>query len=480
MPTPLNRRDFLSASAAAGLVIGAGARGATASLSRSQRRSAGRARNVIFMVSDGMSTGTLTIADVARLDRDGMTSHWVNLWNRPGVRRASCATHSADSVVTDSAAAASAWGIGIHVDNDAVNFTPDGRTPTPILAHARQFGKLTGLVTTARVTHATPAGFSANSPKRSFEAAIAAQQLQRNYDVILGGGARYFPNELLEKHPDLEVVRTRQELDAAGPQGRLLGLFAKDHVPYFIDRGPDTPSLPAMTKAALDRLARGPDGFVLQVEGGRIDHAAHDNDAAALIAEQLDFDDAIKTVLDWIAGRDDTLLIITTDHGNANPGLTVYGPEGRAGLRKLYNPRHSFEWIWKQLSGQKATGDGALAGKLLPELVEEAVGLRISGEELAEVAAAFDRKRVHPSDLWMNKPLNILGSVLSNYTGVCFLSPNHTADLVEVTALGPGSESIQPLIDNTSLHATMVTALGLGEAQPVEVGQLDGPPPKPD
>jgi len=80
----------------------------------------------------------------------------------------------------------------------------------------------------------------------------------------------------------------------------------------------------------------------------------------------------------------------------------------------------------------------------------------------------------------MNKPLNILGSVLSNYTGVCFLSPNHTADMVEVTAMGPGADTIPQVIDNIELHGLMVNTLGLGPAKPIEIGQLTGPAPKPD
>lgn len=476
--TGLDRRNFLSLSAAAGLIAGVpGA--ALARGTAPTRRFPAKARNVIFMVSDGMSTGTLTLAHAVRVARDGKRSHWVDLWSRPGVRRAAATTHSADSLVTDSAAGATAWGIGEHVNNDAVNFTPDNRTPTPILLHARQFGKRTGLVTTARITHATPAGFSTNSPKRSFEEPIAKQQLERGYDVLLGGGHKHFSQELLDQHKDVRVVRTQQELADAGPDGRILGLFARDHVPYYLDRPPECPSLPTMTRAALDRLSRGPDGFVLQIEGGRIDHAAHDNDAASLIAEQLDFDDSIATVVEWMGDRDDTLLVVTTDHGNANPGLTVYGPEGSKGLEKLHAPRKSFEWIWQQIP-KEIRKDGAALTKLIPDLAEQATGIRITDEETALVVGSFLGKRVHPSDLMGNKPLNILGAALSNYTGVCFLSPNHTADLVEVTAVGPGAETLPPFIDNIDLHGLMVRTLGLGPAAPVEIGQLQGPPPKPD
>ncbi|HED53792.1 MAG TPA: hypothetical protein ENJ00_06285, partial [Phycisphaerales bacterium] len=91
-----------------------------------------RAHNIIFMVPDGMSVGTFTMADMMREVQGLGPSHWRRLWSRPDARRAMCTTYPADGWVTDSAAAASAWGIGRKVDNGAINFTPDGKAPEPI------------------------------------------------------------------------------------------------------------------------------------------------------------------------------------------------------------------------------------------------------------------------------------------------------------------------------------------------------------
>ena len=459
---PMNRREFLLTSSTA-LGLGAPALAAPAR-PRPARNAAEppRARNLIFMVSDGMSTGTLTLADLYRRQHHNRPSAWVSLWGRPGVRRATSTTYSADAWVTDSAAAGSAWGCGRHVNNGVLNITDDGRQHVPLLVQARQAGKATGLVTTTRVTHATPASFIANAPKRDQWRIIAPQILDRGVDVVLGGGGKHFSEALLARHPDLHIARDLGALDAAPETGRLLGLFGTDHIPMVYERTPQTPSLSRMTRAALSRLGASPEGFVLQVEGGRVDHAAHNNDAGSLIMEQLDFDDALGTVLEWAQGRGDTLVIVTTDHANANPGLTLYGAPGRRAFDRIPAIRHSFDWVWEELEKVPAAGRPAA----VVELAEAATGIGLGRGSRELLSAAVEKKRVMPfggANTWTS----VLGAALADETGVAFTGPNHTSDFVEVTALGPGSELLQPFIDNTDLHALSVAALALPEAQPL-------------
>jgi len=459
----MRRRDFLwSAPALSGLAAAAVARAAPEAAPAPPK--SGRARSIIFMVADGMSTGTLTLADLARRERSGHASRWVSLWEVPGVVRSTSRTHAADSLVTDSSAAASTWGIGRKINNGVVNITPDGVEHEPILVTASKAGLATGLVTTTRVTHATPAGFIANVPSRDMEKEIAPQLLDRRVDLVLGGGERYFPPELLARHPDLTTVRSRGDLELAsldvgtGRQGagRLLGLFGRDHVQWALDRGPSIPSLSDMTRAALTRLTRSPRGFILQIEGGRVDHAAHHNDAGSLIAEQLDFDDAIGAALEFVARDPSILLIVTTDHGNGNPGLTLYEKAGNEGFARLLRVSRSFEWIASQLSRSR---DEERKDTLL-QSVREGAGVTLKPEEADMVLRAARKERVDPFAP-ANSGMLVLGSVLANHFGVAFLSPNHTADMVEVTALGPGAERIGPIIDNTDLYRVMRDALSI-------------------
>jgi alkaline phosphatase len=452
----LGRRRFIGIGAASGLLA---VRPTIVRATPAQTEPGAQARNVIFLVSDGMSIGTLTIADVLLRRLHGRGSHWVDLLSKPGVRRSLMQTYSADSLVTDSAAAGSAWGIGEHVANGAINITPDGRAPEPLLVTASRAGKATGLVTTTRVTHATPASFIANVASRGSEAEIARQIVDRKVDVVLGGGSKYFPGSLVDTDPDLQVLHTAQELSAAPRGKRLLGLFMSEHMSYELDRQPHEPTLAEMTRVALDRLRTREPGFVLQVEGGRVDHAAHANDACSLIHDQIAFDDAIAVAVEFATSRDDTLVIITTDHGNANPGFTLYGQAADRGLERIAQAKHSLDWVSEQVALAPREPQAMLEATIAS--LHAATGAALTKEEQAWLGRTLvEQARVdgfNPA----NGAVGSVGAILANHLAVAFTSPNHTSDLVEVAAFGPGAELIGPFIDNVDLHAVVTKAVAL-------------------
>jgi len=454
-PRP-SRRAVLAAGAGLAAAMSASSIAAprVPSLSTSARPSSNSAkpRNVIFMVSDGMSLGTLTLADeLHRLLHDDEPSRWRRLWDRADTRRALQRTTSANAIVTDSAAAGSAWGICEKVNNGSVNITVHGSSPEPILVRAKAAGRATGLVTTTRLTHATPAAFIANVPRRSMEDDIARQMIERGVDVALGGGRRHFPRELLESRPH-RVVRTTADLQAARPdETPLLGLFHTDHMHYELDRravAPETePSLAQMSRVALRHLEAKDRPFILQIEGGRVDHGGHGNDASALLYDQLAFDEAVGAVEDWCEGRDDTLVIVTSDHGNANPGSTFYGERGLEGFAHATRFTRTFDWIFDQLKpleGTRRLADGII------EHVRTATSVTLLEEEAGFVARAMSGERINSFRL-ANGSWSVLASVLANHTGIAFLSPNHTSDLVEVTAFGTGAGDMPAYVDNTQL-----------------------------
>ncbi len=458
-----SRRDFLTAGLA-GAAAGAFGLGPAA---RAQKRAPGVgasrgavAKNLIFLVSDGMSVGTLTLTDILLRQRLNRRPWWIELMNRDDARTTLMETAPTDGLVTDSAAAASAWGVGRRVNSRAVCVTPEGDEPAPLFLRAKQAGKRIGLVTTTRLTDATPAGFIANAPRREMEAIIAAQLMERRVDVLLGGGGRFFTDELLSARQEAMIARDRAGLVASwsvDPAHPLIGLFADDKMRYELDRPKHEPSLAEMTSAALHRLKGASNGFALMIEGARVDHGAHANDAGGLIYDQWAFDDALKIALDFADEDGETLLIVATDHGNANPGLAGYKEAGLRAFERVQRLKRSFEWIF---SGFEALPASARTGAALRHIVQEATTVELTDAELRLVLRWIDGERIDPYNR-ANGTSAVLGSVLANHIGVAFTGPDHTSDQVLATAVGPGSERLAPVIGLETLHGVSVAALDL-------------------
>lgn len=302
------------------------------------------ADSVIFLIGDGMGYAQLTAArwEKAGGDEPNYQPTLDNYQNTrlymDGMEYAGhMSTQSLNSWITDSAAAVTALATGQKTYNDVIsvtNITAHGeiigyenatKYAVPlktILEMAEEAGKATGVVTTTRLTHATPAGYYAHIAFRDWENEIAEQCIDSDMEVAMGGGASKFTfdnRSLLEEAVPLgwTVVRNESELEAIDPatNERLLGLFTDSHMSYELDRDPAVePSLAEMTETAIDILSKDEDGFFLMVEGGRIDHAAHARDYKRCVVDTLAFDDAVKVALDYAAKNPDTLVVVTADH----------------------------------------------------------------------------------------------------------------------------------------------------------------------
>ena len=326
-------------------------------------------KNVILLIGDGMGLHQVSQAVYAR-KLAGIVDEplAIELLSRPDASQATAfvSTYSADSITTDSAAAATAYACGTKARNRSVGRTPAGSPCATILDLARERGRATGIVSTSRITHATPAAFYASVNDRSAENEIAGQLLDGGrVDLALGGGSRSFLAQgskhsgiaECEQPPRATNPENRYEVEVMNwidregrrPRGtdllteareagfaiacykdqlpapdsfrpgrdRLLGVFAGSHLPAIQERGVVAdfiPSLAEMTGYAIDALDNDADGFVLIVESGLIDYAGHYNDAGTQLQETLDFDDAIRVALEYAERNPDTLLIVTADH----------------------------------------------------------------------------------------------------------------------------------------------------------------------
>ena len=422
-----------------------------------------KAKNIIFMVSDGMSTGTLNMADIYSNRILGRGTNWLQLYRESKGARALMDTASANALVTDSAAASSSWGGGMRVNNGSLNVGPKGEKPQPILQKFKEKGKKVGCVTTVPITHATPAGFCVNVDGRDDQAEIANIYLSLKFDVMMGGGAKYFGNKrkdgsILPKYltQGFNVAENKQQMLSYSNSKPLLGLFGDDGMPYEVDRKHDpelmknVPSLAEMTVKAIDLMKDHKNGFVLQVEGGRVDWAAHANDVSGLIFDQLAFDEAIGKALEFAEKDGETLVIITTDHGNANPGLFNSANTNNK-FDKLQQFKHSNDWILNRLN-QSSTE------QQVRDLIMEGQGIELRAEDAKGLLQHF--KDIIPGQIYNDKnlPFYEYGKMLGKYTEVQWAGMGHSGDYVELAMFGPGSESLKPFVKNYELHNFMLKA----------------------
>jgi alkaline phosphatase len=428
-----------------------------------------KVRGVVFMVSDGMSPGVLLLAEhLSHLVRKRGTA-WTKLLKHPSAGIGLMDTGSANSLVTDSSAASSAWGSGQRINNGAVNVAPNGKHLDPIASVLSKKGVRIGLVSTATITHATPAGFAAVVPSRGDEQSIAPQYLNR-VDVVLGGGAPFFDRKSRGDKRDLAgefasngygIARDRAALLECREK-KLLGLFTNGHLPYEIDRMNDAklaervPTLAEMSDAAVARFLESDAPFLLQIEGARIDHAAHLNDIAGLLWDQLAFDQAVEKVLERVGAREDILVVLTSDHGNSNPGLRGMGSSysnSTQSFARIARITASHERLFADWN-HKRGNPGQLA-----ELVATKLGFELKDDQAAVLHDCFEKRPIVEWNEQLSNPEGILGQLSGNHTGIGWTGTTHTADPTLVTAVGPQAHRFAGMVRNTDVFGHLVEML---------------------
>jgi alkaline phosphatase len=293
------------------------------------------ARSEIFFIGDGMGPQIVSIVALYAEWSLGRDLNMVDLANTGTTGYVT--TQSADKLVTDSAASGTAMATGHKTNNGMIGMTPDGVIVGNLFEAAVQSGKSVGVVTTTSVTDATPAAFLAHVFSRQMHSDIAVQIVEGGASVVMGGGWWFFMPPDKGKREDgfdlteeaslngFDVVFDRAEMMAASGE-RLLGLFAGDTLPFERVRNKETvPSLGEMTVKALEVLSRDQDGFVLVVEGGRIDHAEHQNSISDAVADFLAFDDAIGRGMEYQATDASVTIVISADHDCGGPAVTAAG-----------------------------------------------------------------------------------------------------------------------------------------------------------
>lgn len=282
-------------------------------------------KNVIILIGDGMGFEQVKAAGMYKNGTPG------TLVFESFPHQGQVTTHSANSSVTDSAAAATAIATGFKVNNDVVSVAlpGDGHELQTLLEYFKALGKSVGVVTTTYVTHATPACFGAHETSRSSYSAIAGDYLnQTRPHVIFGGGANGMSvsSALAAGYTVVTDAAAMLALNTEAVS-MISGQFGSAELPYEVGWNSNLPHLSQMAETALNILDNDPDGFFLMIEGGLIDWAGHANNLSNNVGETIEFSNTVQKVINWAAGRTDTLIIVTADHETG--GLTVLANNGK-------------------------------------------------------------------------------------------------------------------------------------------------------
>jgi alkaline phosphatase len=435
-------------------------------------------RNLVFMVSDGMGPASLSLTRSYRQYINNLPENDTLVLDQHfwGTSR----TRSSNSLVTDSAAGATAFSCGLKSYNGAISVLPDYQPCGSVMEAAKRAGYTTGIVVTTDITDATPACFVSHVLRREMEDSIALQEigegaLGRSVDLMLGGGRCHFLPNTTEggcRADDIDVTRLAQEkhgwsyandrkgfeaLDGGNKvKFPFLGLFAERDVPFEIDRQKQNDVYPSLSEMAttalraLEKATKNSDkGFFLMIEGSRVDHAGHFNDPAAQVREVLEFDKTFKAVLDFIAdSKTETVLVSTSDHETGGLATAIQEP----GHLPVYNwyPRalakasSSTEFLAAKLRTHAATTSSTKA-ELKEWINKELVvpGLGISNASDDELSTLADHAEAS---------LEILSAMISLRAHVGWSTHGHTAIDVNIySSGGPGTDKIRGNVENTDV-----------------------------
>ncbi len=470
---------------------------------------AGRAKNVILFLGDGMSLTTVSAARILEGQRRGQPGEENQLSWEDFPHTALAKTYNTDSQTPDSAGTMTAIMAGVKSHKGAIGVASGNRYDCatalgqPLLNWlqlADSAGLATGIVSTARLTHATPAATYANSPDRAWEndsdlpaAATAAgcrdiaQQLLttarfgRGPVVALGGGrsefmpahqrdpehgdkagkrldGRNLVSEWQRRHPRGVYAWNSGQLRAAADAPALLGLFEYDHMQYEHERDTGArgePDLAELTRTAIAALAREPAGYVLMVESARIDHAHHDGNAFRALDETIAFSDAVRAAVE-ATSADDTLIIVTADHSHTL-SFAGYPARGNPILGKVRASR----------------GEDSEAG------VAAALALDLTGKPYTTLGYANGPGNTGQSNLqpagpkqFLHKPatyapahgrpdLSQIDTADPDYLQEALVplkDESHGGDDVGIWATGPGSDAVRGTLEQHVLYHLIVQA----------------------
>lgn len=446
--------------------------------------------NVIVMIPDGCDETVQTVARWYKgenLEVDSMQTGTVKV-------------HMANSVIPGSAAAATAFatghkttvrflGVGPRTEDLLTNFEPTVAPYAPVasvLEAAQRAGKATGIISTSRVTHATPAAFASHIEDRGWDNDIMEHMVYNNVDIVFGGGARHLlPTDepyvtsfgatwagkrtdgqnLMEVLEDrgYQFVDSKTEMQSV-TSGKVWGLFDDSHMQPDMDRqyfAPHEPSIAEMVEKAIEILSQDPDGFLLMVEGSQVDWAGHNNDPIYMVTDFIAFDDAVKVANDFADENRRTTVLAYPDHNTG--GMKIGHYETAMGYTET-----TIEDLVAPLKGMTTSANGVVAmmtddsDAALIASVKDNWGIDLTQEDLNEI-----------NENKYNQGLSYtLARVVSkNHTVIGWTTHGHTGETVPLWM--SGKQAPAQVIDNTELAYIAADAIGVDLAKTTDKLYVD-------
>ena len=408
---------------------------------------------IFYFIGDGMGPSHVLATELYLGELQGVIGRPQQLVFTQFPESAFVTTFSASNGVTDSAASGTALSTGKKTSNGRIGTDAEGNNIYSVAMVAKNAGMAVGIATTVCINHATPSAFYAHNENRNNYNEIAQWMLKADYDFYAGGDAKCTAEQRNDLYGRAEqqgytIARGYDDYKSKAKKAEKMMLYQKnvaEEVPYAIDRTEDDLTLAQITKAGIDFLSKKSkkDGFFMMIEGGKIDYAAHRDDAATLIHEVLDFNAAIEEAYEFYKKhKDETLIIVTADHETG--GLVLgYTGQYKLDLKVLESQKVSVDKLVSMLESLKETTWGEVT-----EMVKENVGVEPRGNHNAQESVNMNY------DLAYRIAYEAIYD-LDHKALISWASGNHSGTFVPLFAIGEGADRFNGVIDNTDIPLTI-------------------------
>ena len=421
----------------------------------------GKTKNVIMLIADGMSTEAITLARHTKGDSLAMDEISVG----------SVITSWANGPITDSAPGGTVYAAGEKTNNKYIGTSVNDTPMASILEGAESVGKATGIVATSEITHATPGDFTAHTNNRKYYNQILQQQINQDMEVVLGGGFNkpsgfssevstdefesYYEEQVNNiKEEGFDFITTKDQLTSYDGD-KLWGSFADADLKYDFDRQSDNdnvqPSLAEMTNKAIEVLNKDEDGFFLMVEGSKVDWAAHANNTVGIVSDILAFDEAVKAAIEFAKTDGNTVVVVTTDHGNSgitigssyyNENIESYDKATYENTTDLLKNATITEERFNEIASGKSNDE-------IKALAKKYYGIDLNDEELAIVKGEQGEGRQVG-----------IREVIARRVGIGYTTGGHTGEQIYLGVYAPSDvELLEGVVDNTEVNKYMQRVL---------------------